>query len=142
MTRKQLRKTGLSSSGFRSMDRRMPRSRSDRFSRFQFETLESRIVLSATSSLHANHSWVDPVENVAVDEWIIRFEHALPDEIDQLYDWLPGEHSSRQITNLGVNNLVTLTADDLDATTVQGWLKQSDEIAYVEPNYVYQATVH
>ena len=141
MTRKQLRKTGLSSSGFRSMDRRMPRSRSDRFPRFQFETLESRIVLSATSSLHANHSWVDPVENVAVDEWIIRFEHALPDEIDQVYDWLPGEHSSRQITDLGVNNLVTLTADDLDATTVQGWLKQSDEIAYVEPNYVYQATV-
>ena len=74
-------------------------------------------------------------------EWIIRFEHDLPGKADQVNDWLSYNDSALQITDLGVNNLAKLTAPDLDPTALQDWVQQSHKISYVEPNYVYQATV-
>ena len=82
---------------------------------------------------------IDQADNVIADEWIIRFEHALPGKADQMNDWLSYNDSLLQIKDLGVNNLAKLTAPQLDSTTLQSWVQQSHKIAYIEPNYVYQA---
>jgi len=84
---------------------------------------------------------MDQADNVVADEWIIRFEHDLSGKSDQLNDWLPYDDEPLQITDLGVNNLARLTAPDLDSATLQGWVQKYHNIAYVEPNYVYQASV-
>jgi subtilisin family serine protease len=84
---------------------------------------------------------MDQADNVVADEWIIRFEHDLPGKAGHVNDWLSYDDSPLQITDLGVNNLAKLTAPDLDSTALQDWVQQSHKISYVEPNYVYQATV-
>ena len=97
-------------------------------------------MLSGTTGNHFDLSWMNQTDNVVADEWIIRFDHALPAKSDQMTDWLSGDDRNLKITPLGGNNLAKLTAPGLDPAALRDWLKQSHNVAYVEPNYVYQAT--
>ena len=144
MNRKQTWKTWLPrvySRRFRNADRPYPKSCSNEFSRFAFDALEPRIMLSGTTGNHFDLSWMNQTDNVVADEWIIRFDHTLPAKSNQMTDWLSGDDRNLQITPLGGNNLAKLTAPGLDSKTLQDWVQQSHKISYVEPNYVYQATV-
>ena len=144
MTKRQSWKTwllGIQSRRSRNIDPLVSKSCSYSVSRLSLESLEPRIVLSGTPQSPFDVSWMDQGDNIAADEWIIRFEHDLSGKADQVNDWLLVDDEPLQITDLGINNLARLTAPDLDSATLQGWAQQSQKIAYVEPNYVYQATV-
>ena len=144
MNRKKTWKTWLPrvySRRFRNADRPCPKSCSNELSRFAFDALEPRIMLSGTTGNHFDFSCINQADNVVADEWIIRFDHPLPAKSDQMADWLSGDDRNLQITTLGGNNLAKLTAPGLDPMALQDWFKQSHNVAYVEPNYVYQATV-